>query len=89
MNPFSKERRDAIRNESVEEMWLGYAKAVGVPPDSVQWCETKKAFHAGVASVLFVVAALPDDEKVAVGMMEELTSQVKAFAEKMRRGEAP
>lgn len=73
---------------TVEEMWQEYAAAVSVPLGGTQWTETRRAFYAGVSSLLAEVRKLPDDEPAAVAIMHRIQLETLDFYERVKRGGA-
>lgn len=76
------------RAETVEDMWQGFAAAVGVPVGDVQWTETRRAFFAGCHAMLTAVKNIPDDEAAGVAQLQDYEAEVHGFFDRIARGAA-
>lgn len=71
----------------------GYKKAVltKVGPQSVQMIETRRAFYAGAAAVLKIMAKISEDdvtEEVGAAILEGLSEEVIQFSTDIGLGKA-
>lgn len=76
--------------DSIGREWEAFAASV-LPPDAhaTQRVEMRRAFFAGAATALSLLANLADSpEDAAVGGLEDLHEECREFARRIARGQA-